>query len=85
MTTRERIRAFITTNFYVTNVARLGDDASLLEAGVIDSTGVLEIVDFLERELGIRVGDTEIVPQNLGTIANITAYVDRKRGAESAG
>jgi acyl carrier protein len=74
-----RVRKFIVSNFYVSHPERLGDDDSLLDLGVIDSTGVLEIIDFVERELAVAVADSEIVPQNFGTIAAIAAYAARKR------
>jgi acyl carrier protein len=77
--TREAVRQFITTNFYVADQAQLGDDASLLDSGIIDSTGVLEIVAFLEERFGIRVEDRDIVPENLDSIARLEAFVARAR------
>jgi len=50
---------------------------------VIDSTGVLELVGFLEENFGIRIQDEELVPENLDTIDNIVQFVTRKRAAES--
>ena len=79
MTTIERVRKFITENFYIADKASLSDEASLLDKGVIDSTGVLEVVAFLESEFGIQVDDAEILPENLDTIGRIAAYVDRKK------
>lgn len=78
-TLRAAIRAFIETNFYVADPASLSDEASLLDSGVIDSTGVLEVIAFLESEFGIQVGDDEMVPENLDSIARIEAYVLRKQ------
>jgi acyl carrier protein len=74
-----RVRTFVTTNFYVGEGAALSDDASLLDAGVVDSTGVLEVVQFLENEFGLRVDDQEIVPENIDSIARIAAFIERKR------
>ncbi|MCL2725051.1 MAG: acyl carrier protein [Polyangiaceae bacterium] len=71
----EIIRAFIASNFYVPDAQALGDDTSLLDQGIVDSTGVLEVTAFLESEFGIKVADDEIVPENLDTIANIVAFV----------
>jgi len=51
---------------------------------VIDSTGVLELVGFLEENFGIRIQDEELVPENLDTIDNIVQFVTKKRGAETA-
>ena len=50
---------------------------------MIDSTGVLELVGFLEENFGIRIQDDELVPENLDTIDNIVQFVTRKRAAES--
>jgi acyl carrier protein len=77
---RDRVRAFILRNFYVTEPDGLGDDTSFLERGIVDSTGVLEVVGFLEGELGVPVADEELVPQNLDSVAAISAFVARKRG-----
>jgi acyl carrier protein len=76
---RAAIRWFIVHNFYLANPASLSDEVSLLESGIVDSTGVLEVVGFLEHDLGIRVADEELVPENLDSISRIAAYVDRKR------
>jgi acyl carrier protein len=78
-TTREVIRRFITTNFYVADPAQLGDDDSLLDSGVVDSTGVLELLVFLEQEFGIHVEDRDILPQNLDSIARLEAFIARAR------
>ena len=51
---------------------------SLIGSGVIDSTGILELIEYLEQEFGIEVGDTETVPENLDGIDRITAFVHRK-------
>lgn len=50
---------------------------------MIDSTGVLELVGFLEENFGVRIQDEELVPENLDTIDNIVQFVTRKRSAES--
>ncbi|MFZ5443711.1 MAG: acyl carrier protein [Myxococcota bacterium] len=76
----ERIRQFVTTNFYVADGAALKNDQSLLEAGIVDSTGVLEIITFLEAEFGITVEDEEMVPENLDAVDHIAAFVQRKKG-----
>jgi acyl carrier protein len=69
------IRGFLASTFYVASAEMPSDDASLLENGVIDSTGVLEIIGFLEQTFGFRVEDEEIVPANLDTVRCITDYV----------
>jgi acyl carrier protein len=82
MTLRDQIRQFIVVNFYVSRPELVADDDSLLDLGVIDSTGVLEIVDFVERELGVTVADNDIVPQNFGSIAAVASFVAARRGAQ---
>jgi acyl carrier protein len=77
--TTNKVREFIMKNFYVADAAKLTDGTSLLDQGIIDSTGVLELVSFLESEFGLEVGDMEIVPDNLDSIEAISAYVARKK------
>jgi acyl carrier protein len=77
-----QIRTFIATNFlFRDDCTGIDDAASLLDAEVIDSTGVLELVAFLEGTLGVTVADAEIVPENLDSVDAIVAYVERKRHA----
>lgn len=52
---------------------------SLLESGIIDSTGILELVLFLEEQFSIKIADEEIIPENLDSIANIIAFLDKKQ------
>ena len=81
MKNKEKIRQFITTNFYVQDEAALDDEASLLDHGIIDSTGVLEVIGFLEDEFDIAVADEELIPENLESIGRIAAFVERKCAA----
>lgn len=76
---KDIVRNFIVRNFYVPDARALSDDASLLDQGIVDSTGVLEVTAFLESTFGIKVDDAEIVPENLDSIGNIVAFVERKR------
>lgn len=79
---RSQVREFVVRNFLFGDASRLpADSDSLLEAGVVDSTGVLELVDFLETEMGITVADTDTVPANLDSISNLTQFVLRKRAS----
>jgi acyl carrier protein len=84
MTIQERVRRFVLEHFYVSDPAELTDELSLIDSGIVDSTGMLEVILFLEGEFGFRVEDHETIPENLETIARIAAYVDRKQ-AVSAG
>ncbi len=81
-TAEQRIRLFIEENFiFADNMAAFPAEKSLIEAGVIDSTGVLEMVGFLEQEFGIKVQDADIVPQNLDSIAAIASFVQSRQAA----
>ena len=73
-----KIRAFIIENFLFGNDDGLKDDASFLEEGIIDSTGVLELVNFLEEKFNITIDDEELTPENLDSIENVTEYLERK-------
>jgi len=79
------LRAFISENFiYGDDALALSATASLIDEGLIDSTGVLELVSFLEQSFGLQIGDAEIVPENLGSIAEIVAFVERKSLQQAA-
>ena len=76
----DTVRDFIVANFLFGDAARaVRDDDSLLEHGIIDSTGILELVGFIEDSFGIEIGDAELVPQNLDSIASIVSFVQRKK------
>ena len=73
-----RVRAFIADNFlFGEDGNALSDTQSLLEAGLIDSTGILQLVAFLEGDFGIHIADADIVPANLDSIRTIVGYVRR--------
>jgi acyl carrier protein len=76
---RHELRRFVTTNFLLSDEDDvLGDDASFMEQGIVDSTGVLELVSFLERRYAITLDDAELVPDNLDSIGKLTAFLERK-------
>jgi acyl carrier protein len=83
MDIQRRVRDYIATRFYVAEPDRLSEEASLVEEGIIDSTGLLEVVAFIESTFEVTVGDEEMLPDNLDSIARITAFVRRKRGDQS--
>ena len=76
---KTQIRDFIIENFLFGNANGLKDDTSFLEEGIIDSTGVLELVTFLEENFAIQVEDEELIPENLDSIDNVSGYLERKR------
>ena len=73
-----KIRQFIVENFLFGEDNGLNDDTSFLDEGIIDSTGILELVSFLEEEFSISVEDEELIPENLDSIVNVVAYLERK-------
>lgn len=76
----DRLRTFISANFYLPTGQPLDDTTSFLQHGIIDSTGVLELVAFVEKELGVVVDDDELVPSNFDSIAAISDFIRRKQG-----
>ena len=77
--TLSRVRTFIEENFlFRSDLSGLADTDSLLENGVMDSTGILELVAFLETEFSLQMSDAEIVPDNLDSVAAIAGYVEQK-------
>jgi acyl carrier protein len=73
------IRVFISENFPLSNEDfSLKSEDSLIEVGVIDSTGVLELIGFIEEHYALQVLDAEVLPENLDSIENITHFVSRK-------
>jgi acyl carrier protein len=80
---RQRVKQFVVENFYVSEPSEVGDDTSLIATGLVDSTGMLEVIAFLESEFGIRVRDQEMTPENLETTGRIAAFVARKRATRS--
>lgn len=80
MTIKEQIRNFILTNYLFTDdQSKLPDTDSLMESGVLDSTGILELIMFVEEAFGIKVADDEMVPTNLDSVQNIVSYIERKK------
>ena len=74
-----RIRSFIIENFLFGDDDSLKDETSFLEEGIVDSTGILELVAFVEQDFGIRVEDEELIPENLDSINNVVKYLGRKQ------
>lgn len=84
METTQRVRQFIIENFYVSNPAEITDDTLLVTNGYVDSTGMLEVISFLEAEFGIQISDQETTPENLESVNRIAAFVARKQGRSAA-
>lgn len=84
MDSERQIRAYLVENFLLGEENGLTNTESLLGAGIIDSTGVLEIVGFIEKTFKIDVSDEDMVPENLDTIRSIAAFVQRKSAGQTA-
>lgn len=78
---REKIRNFVRESFLFGGDDELRDDDSFLDMGIVDSTGVLELVAFLESEWELSIDDAELLPENLDSVNNIVGFLDRKRTA----
>ncbi len=79
------IREFIVENFLFGDTSVVfDDDDSLMENGILDSTGILELVAFLEKEYGIRIANEEILPENMDTLNNLHRFLETKMKLEQA-
>lgn len=78
-TIKDKVKNFIIENFLFGDASyELADTASLIENDIIDSTGVLELVAFIEDQFGIAMADADIVPANLDSLARISAFIEAK-------
>jgi acyl carrier protein len=75
---QQEIRNFLSTELG-RNVTPVGDEESLLEAGVIDSLGVLELVTFIEKQYGVAISEDEMMPENFDTLDAMAAFIGRRR------
>ncbi len=81
MNTQARIRQFILENFYIRDPSEVADDTLLVTNGIVDSTGMLEVIAFLEEQFGIQVADEETTPENLDSIDRMAAFIGRKQAS----
>lgn len=83
-TTTDDIHQFIVENFlFGIEESPLSQNASFIDTGIIDSTGVLELISYLENQYEIEILDEEIIPANLDSVAKLVAFVERKRAEVS--
>jgi acyl carrier protein len=73
---KERIRTFLQETFFLDAFA---DDDSFLKTGLIDSTGMLELISFVEKAFEIKIEDAELLPENLDSLSQLGAFIERKR------
>ena len=74
----ETVKSFVIENFLFGDGDDLQDDTSFLKNGIIDSTGVLELISFLEDTFEVLIEDDELVPENLDNLTNVSGFLDRK-------
>ncbi len=77
---KNKIRTFIIDNYLFGDDEGLEENTSFLDEGIVDSTGILELIEFISDEFSITVEDEELVPENLDSINNVTAFIGRKTG-----
>ncbi len=82
---QRHLRDFIVTNFYIPDGQPLDEVTSFLDAGIIDSTGVLELVAHVESKYGITIADHELIPSNFDSIGALARFIQRKRGSDGGG
>lgn len=78
---KQQVKEFILDNFVMTGTIELPEDTSLMDSHIIDSTGFLELISFIEERFGIRVFDEEMVPENLDSLAGIERFVVQKQAS----
>jgi len=84
MSIREKLRSFVLENYLFTDdPSALDDTDSFLEKGIIDSTGILELINFVEGEEEIQIADEEMLPENLDSIDRLVAFIERKKGGSA--
>lgn len=77
---RDEIRGFILKNYlFTSDITAIAADDSLMERGIVDSTGMLEIILFIEEHFGVKVKDEEMIPDNLDSVDKIAAFVEERR------
>ena len=76
----EEVKGFIVENFLYGEEREMDEDASFLATGIVDSTGILELVSFLEETYGVSIADDELVPENLDSLKNVEIFLERKIG-----
>ncbi len=77
---KTRIKTFIIENYLFGDDEGLEESTSFLDEGIIDSTGILELIDFISEEFSITVEDEELIPENLDSINNVSAFISSKAG-----
>jgi acyl carrier protein len=80
---KELVKNFIVDNFLFGDEEKIKDDTDFFRSGIIDSTGIIELVGFIESSFPLKVEDEELVVNNFSTLNNVSAYLDRKLNSKS--
>ena len=80
-----KVRNYIVTTFLFGEGSKLGDETSFLENSILDSTGMLELINFVEQEFAISIDPSELVPDNLDSIRNVSEFIERKKANSTLG
>lgn len=75
---RNQVHQFIQKNFIFDETRTIGDNESLLGSGVVDSTGILELISFLEEHFGVKFADSELVADNFDSVSKIIGFLSSK-------
>ena len=82
MSVEQKIRDYILDNYLFTDdQSALTNEDSFLDKGIIDSTGIMEVIFFLEEQFNVKVEDVEMIPENLDSVKNIVSYIERKQAS----
>ena len=73
------VREFVIANFLFGDAAALQDDTSFLASGIVDSTGILELIMFLESTYCTKVEPEEMIPDNLDSVEKVVAFLEKKQ------
>lgn len=76
---KSKLREFIKNNFLLGNDISLKDEDSFMGKGIVDSTGILEVVSFVEENFGFKIPDEDLMPENLDSINNLVTYITKKQ------
>ncbi|GFO64849.1 acyl carrier protein [Geomonas paludis] len=79
MNVKDEIRSFVVENFLFGDAGELTDDSSFIREGIVDSTGILQLVAYLQEHYQVAVTDEELIPENLDSVQRVAAFVEGKR------
>ena len=80
-----KIRSYIVTTFLFGDGSKLDDETSFLENSILDSTGMLELINYVEQQFAISIDPMELIPDNLDSVKNVAAFIGRKKRIGSLG